>query len=91
MTAIIDARETSFTSITNGRILFDETAKGMVSVFSHSDISSGVTISGLKYELKNGTLKNTCALGVSNEFTADTACLQCSSGCGVVVLTRDDA
>lgn len=52
MTAIIDARETSFTSITNGRIIFDENAKGMISVFSHSDISSGVTISGLKYELK---------------------------------------
>ena len=37
-------------------------------MFSHSDISCGVTVSGLKYGLKNGTLKNTYALGVSNEF-----------------------
>ena len=68
MNAIIDARETSFTSITNGGIIFGEGAKGTVSVFSHSDISCGVTVSGLKYGLKNGTLKNTYALGVSNEF-----------------------
>lgn len=27
-----------------------------------------MTVSGLKYGLKNGTLKNTYALGVSNEF-----------------------
>lgn len=68
MNAIIDARETSFTSITNGGIIFGDGAKGTVSVFSHSDISCGVTVSGLKYGLKNGTLKNTYALGVSNEF-----------------------
>ena len=68
MNAIIDARETSFTSITDGGIIFGEGAKGTVSVFSHSDISCGVTVSGLKYGLKNGTLKNTYALGVSNEF-----------------------
>lgn len=68
MNAIIDARETSFTSITDGGIIFGEGAKGTMSVFSHSDISCGVTVSGLKYGLKNGTLKNTYALGVSNEF-----------------------
>lgn len=54
MNAIIDARETSFTSITDGGIIFGEGAKGTVSVFSHSDISCGVTVSGLKYGLKTG-------------------------------------
>lgn len=85
MTAIIDARETSFTSITNGRIIFDENAKGMISVFSHSDISSGVTISGLKYELKNGTLKNTYALGVSNEFVGKMSEISVAQGTLTVV------
>lgn len=85
MTAIIDSRETSFTSITNGRIIFDENAKGTVSVFSHSDISSGVTISGLKYELKNGTLKNTYALGVSNEFVGKMSEISVAQGTLTVV------
>lgn len=85
MTAIIDARKTSFTSITNGRIIFDENAKGMISVFSHSDISSGVTISGLKYELKNGTLKNTYALGVSNEFVGKMSEISVAQGTLTVV------
>ena len=79
------ARETSFTSITNGRIIFDENAKGMISVFSHSDISSGVTISGLKYELKNGTLKNTYALGVSNEFVGKMSEISVAQGTLTVV------
>ncbi len=85
MTAIIDAREISFTSITNGGMYFDGSAKGMISVFSHSDISSGVTISGLKYEVKNGTLKNTYALGVSNEFVGRNSEISVSDGTLTVV------
>ncbi len=85
MTAIIDARETSFTSITNGGMYFDGSAQGMISVFSHSDISSGVTISGLKYEVKNGTLKNTYALGVSNEFIGRNSEISVSDGTLTVV------
>ena len=50
-------RETSFTSITNGRIIFDENAKGHGLRVSHSDISSGVTISGSNMRLKNGHLE----------------------------------
>ena len=40
----------------------------MFSVFSMSDVSEGVTISGAKYELKDAELTNTFALGVSNQF-----------------------
>ena len=64
---------------------FDGSAKGMISVFSHSDISSGVTISGLKYEVKNGTLKNTYALGVSNEFVGRNSEISVSDGTLTVV------
>ncbi len=85
MTAIIDAREISVTSITNGGMYFDGSAKGMISVFSHSDISSGVTISGLKYEVKNCTLKNTYALGVSNEFVGRNSEISVSDGTLTVV------
>ncbi|WEV41554.1 thiamine diphosphokinase [Bifidobacterium sp. ESL0682] len=43
----------------------------MVSVFSHSDVSHGVTETGLKYELQNGTMHNDTVLGVSNELLDD--------------------
>ncbi|MDF7664739.1 thiamine diphosphokinase [Bifidobacterium sp. ESL0745] len=44
------------------------TANRMVSVFSHADVSHGVTETGLKYELKNGTMRSDTVLGVSNEL-----------------------
>ena len=40
--------------------------KGRVSVFSLSDLSEGVTIRGLQYELENACLTNDVPLGVSN-------------------------
>ena len=47
---------------------FSSKYKGYVSVFSYSDISSGVCIEGLKYTLNNAVLTNDIPLGVSNEF-----------------------
>ncbi|WEV72884.1 thiamine diphosphokinase [Bifidobacterium sp. ESL0790] len=46
------------------------TTNRMVSVFSHSDVSRGVTETGLKYELENGTMRSDTVLGVSNELLA---------------------
>ena len=68
MRAVINAGETSYTSITDGGLRFGAQSRGYISVFSHSDISYGVTLKGLKYPLDDYTLKNTAALGVSNEF-----------------------
>ncbi len=56
------------TAIYNSSIAFSPNYKGYISVFSHSDISEGVTLEGLKYPLDDAILKNTFALGVSNEF-----------------------
>ena len=39
-----------------------------VSVFSHSDVSNGVSESGMKYKLDNAVLFNTDPIGVSNEI-----------------------
>lgn len=40
----------------------------MVSVFAHSDKASGVSESGLKYEVTNMTMTRTQVVGLSNEF-----------------------
>lgn len=56
------------TAVTNGKIGLPAKEKGYVSVFAHSDICTGVTIKGLFYEIEDAELKNTFALGVSNEF-----------------------
>ena len=52
---------------------------------------TGLAIRGAFYPLENAKLTADYPLGVSNEFVAETAHLQCSGGTGVVVLTRDDA
>lgn len=56
------------TALTDGTLKLPVRKSGTVSVFSHSDVSSGVTIKGLKYPLTDATLNNMTALGVSNEF-----------------------
>ncbi|MBQ2848763.1 MAG: thiamine diphosphokinase [Clostridia bacterium] len=66
--ALVRDGETVITAVTNGRIEFDASHKGYISVFAHSDICSGVNEKGLKYTLVNAELKNTFPLGVSNEF-----------------------
>lgn len=43
-------------------------AKGMLSVFSFSDFSYGVTLNGLMYEIKDHTLTSSFPLGISNQF-----------------------
>ncbi|WEV46181.1 thiamine diphosphokinase [Bifidobacterium sp. ESL0690] len=65
---------TVVTAICNGSLSFasdalkDDAANRMVSVFSHADTSYGVSETGLKYELDNGTMRSDTVLGVSNEL-----------------------
>ncbi len=62
---------TVITAICDGELAFpanDVKPGRMVSVFSHSDIATGVSESGLKYELADATMSNTRVNGVSNEF-----------------------
>lgn len=57
------------TVLVNGSLCFR--ALGKVSVFSLSDKSHGVTLTGLKYPLSDATLTNAFPLGVSNEGAGD--------------------
>ena len=56
------------TAITDANIFFEPCCGGYISIFSHSEKSSGVFLKGLKYELNNAVITNTFPIGVSNEF-----------------------
>ena len=87
---ILDERE-EITFLAGGTLRLPRRKGWGLSVFSLTDRCTGVCLRGVYYPLEDAVLTAEYPLGVSNEFTADTAFLQCSSGCGVVVLTRDDA
>jgi thiamine pyrophosphokinase len=63
-----------------GAISFPACAQGRLSVFSHSDRSDGVTLSGLRYPLSDAVLYRQRALGVSNAFTGSEASVRVTSG-----------
>jgi len=69
-------------------ISFDNTYTGFISVFSMTDISTGVTISGLKYEVTGVELSNTFPLGVSNEFTGRPSGISVKEGMLMIVYPR---
>lgn len=77
--------KTVITAVTNGRIEFDSSYRGYVSVFAHSDLCIGVSINGLKYTLKNADLKNTFSLGVSNEFIGEKSEISVEKGTVLIV------
>ena len=68
------------TVIRDEEITFSEQLSGYVSVFSISEISSGVYIRGLKYPLTNHTLASEMPLGVSNEFAGKPSAVSVKSG-----------
>ncbi|MDD4850957.1 MAG: thiamine diphosphokinase, partial [Gemmiger sp.] len=61
-----------------------------LSLFPLEGTLRGVDIGGVYYPLHGATLTAEYPLGVSNEFTAPTATLQCQAGSGLAVLTRAD-
>lgn len=83
--------ETYITAVHNGFIEFDNEFKGYVSVFSHSDLCTGVSIKGLKYELDNAELKNTFPLGVSNEFINKESKITVKNGTLIIIIVSGNS
>lgn len=79
-------RSSIITAIRNSSLTFGEISSGYVSVFSHSEQSTGVYLKGLKYELTDATLKNTFPLGVSNEFIGNPSSITVENGTLLIVL-----
>ncbi len=80
--------ETVITVVCNESISFSEDYKGYISVFSHSDECTGITIKGLKYTLENATLKNSFPLGVSNEFIGCKSEITVDNGTALIVYNK---
>jgi len=87
MRCLIFGKEQIITAI-SGSITFPADCRGFVSVFSHTDRCSGVSLKGLKYELEDAELTNLFPLGVSNEFVGKEAAITIGSGIAVVVYGR---
>lgn len=66
--------------ITDRELVFDVVDSGYVSVFSHSEKSTGVYLRNLKYELNDATLTNSFPLGVSNEFIGKKSSISVKKG-----------
>ena len=78
------------TVIRNDRIEFSRGYEGMISVFSLSDHSRGVSIQGLKYELRDAILDNSFPLGVSNEFKGMDSRIEVRDGSLLIIWQGND-
>ena len=81
-------KDTIITAIKDSSISFPAGCFGNISVFSHSDISSGVFEIGLKYPLTDATLYNTYPLGISNEFTGLPVSIQVGAGTLIIIYPK---
>lgn len=73
-------------ALMNEKKIYDEDHKGFLSCFALND-SCEVDISGLFYEYK-GELKNSYALGVSNEFIGKKSYINVEKGVVLIIETR---
>lgn len=76
------------TAICNNNISFDEKYKGYISIFSYSDESTGVFISGLKYEVENFKIDNKFPMGISNEFLGIKSMISVKNGTLLIFFPR---
>jgi len=76
------------TVLKNGTLEFPATAEGILSVFCMGQDAKKVTLEGLQYPLKKGTLTAGLPLGVSNHFTGVPARITVENGSVLVIWER---
>ena len=87
-TGYLVGNDTVATVIQNEELRFSADAEGILSVFCLGADARGVTISGLKYTLENGTLTAGFPLGVSNRFTGSAATVSVKDGSLLVLWNK---
>ena len=73
-------RDYLVTVMKNETLSFPAEAEGILSLFCLGANAEGVSIKGLHYELKDGTLTPGFPLGVSNHFTGKAATVTVKDG-----------
>ena len=68
------------TVLKNSALAFSPKATGILSLFCLGSDARGVTLTGLKYPLKDGCLTSGFPLGVSNHFTGERATVTVKDG-----------
>lgn len=77
------------TVLQNGALSLPKKEGQHLSVFSLSEKSTGVSLSGVQYPLSDYTLTNTFPLGVSNEYKEDFARISVKNGTLLIVLSEE--
>ncbi|MBQ3898621.1 MAG: thiamine diphosphokinase [Lachnospiraceae bacterium] len=77
--------------IKNEAVCFDDSYKGLISVFCIGDVARGVDIKGLKYEVSDGEITNDFPIGVSNELIGKESCISVKSGVLLIFLNNAPA
>ena len=76
------------TVVKDGTLSFPAEATGILSVFCLGPDAQGVTLSGVKYPLKNGKLASGFPLGVSNHFVGEKSSISVKNGSLLVLWDR---
>lgn len=85
---ILVGRDFCATVIRDGALAFSGGTAGDISVFCMGPDATGVTIEGLYYTLRNGTLTSGFPLGVSNHFTGAPAKIEVAQGFLLILWRR---
>ena len=86
----IIGRDYIITVVKNGTLTFPAGAEGILSLFCMGADATGVTLTGLKYPLTDGTLTSGFPLGVSNHFTGQTATVTVKNGSLLCLWDREN-
>jgi thiamine pyrophosphokinase len=78
-------------AVTDGSLSFPAHMTGYLSVFCSGAPAQGVTLSGLKYTMENGSLSAGFPLGVSNHFTGQRATITVENGSVLALWERNNA
>ncbi len=78
------------TAITNRSMALAARKSGILSVFSHNRNALGVTLSGLKYELRDAELTNDRPLGVSNQFIGKESIISVRDGTLIIIWQEEN-
>jgi len=85
---ILLGRGVCVAAVMDGCVSFRAGTSGTISVFCAGDKAEGVTLTGLKYPLRDAELTGSYPLGVSNEFTGAPASV--SVRAGILLITWTD-